>query len=176
MRLTGLLTAAAFVLATSVGMQAQAKPDFSGKWVMDPASAPAPPAGAPAGGGGGGRGGGRGGGGNAGFGPEFTAKQDAKMLTIERVQGDATVSAMYMLDGSESKNSVAGRGGQQEQVSKATWDGAKLVIVTTINAGGNNIEQRRVLSMEGGNLVIEQTAPGRGGGEPTTTKLVYKKG
>jgi Spy/CpxP family protein refolding chaperone len=173
MRGTGFVTAAAFVLATSVGMYAQAKPDFSGSWVMDPAVAAAP-AGAPAGGGGGGRGGGRGGG--AGFGPQFTAKQDAKMLTIERTQGDATVSAMYMLDGSESKNTVAGRGGQTEQVSKATWDGDKLVIVTTINAGGNNIEQRRVLSMDGGNLVIEQTAPGRGGGEPTTTRLVYKKG
>src|SRR5688572_25553292 len=173
MRVTGFVTAAAFVLATSVGMYAQAKPDFSGKWVMD-APAAAPPPGAPAAGGG--RGGGRGGGGGAGFGQEFTAKQDAKMLTIERVQGDATVSAMYMLDGSESKNTVAGRGGQQEQVSKATWDGNKLVIVTTINAGGNNVEQRRVLSMEGGNLVIEQTAPGRGGGEPTTTKIVYKKG
>ena len=98
------------------------------------------------------------------------------MLTIDRVQGDATVTATYMLDGSESKNTVAGRGGQQEQVSKATWDGNKLVIVTTINAGGNNVEQRRVMSMEGGNLVIEQTAPGRGGGEPTTTKVVYKKG
>ena len=173
MRVTGFVTAAAFVLATSVGMYAQAKPDFSGKWVMDaPAAAPA----APPADGGGGRGGGRGGGGGAGFGQEFTAKQDAKMLTIDRVQGDATVSAMYMLDGSESKNTVAGRGGQQEQVSKATWDGNKLVIVTTINAGGNNVEQRRVLSMEGGNLVIEQTAPGRGGGEPTTTKVVYKKG
>ena len=173
MRGTGFVTAAAFVLATSVGMYAQAKPDFSGKWVMDaPAAAPA----APPADGGGGRGGGRGGGGGAGFGQTFTAKQDAKMLTIERVQGDATVTAMYMLDGSESKNTVAGRGGQQEQVSKATWDGNKLVIVTTINAGGNNVEQRRVMSMEGGNLVIEQTAPGRGGGEPTTTKIVYKKG
>ena len=173
MRVTGFVTAAAFVLATSVGMYAQAKPDFSGKWVMDaPAAAPA----APPADGGGGRGGGRGGGGGAGFGQTFTAKQDAKMLTIDRVQGDATVTATYMLDGSESKNTVAGRGGQQEQVSKATWDGNKLVIVTTINAGGNNVEQRRVMSMEGGNLVIEQTAPGRGGGEPTTTKIVYKKG
>ena len=173
MRGTGFVTAAAFVLATSVGMYAQAKPDFSGKWVMDaPAAAPA----APPADGGGGRGGGRGGGGGAGFGQTFTAKQDAKMLTIDRVQGDATVTATYMLDGSESKNTVAGRGGQQEQVSKATWDGNKLVIVTTINAGGNNVEQRRVMSIEGGNLVIEQTAPGRGGGEPTTTKIVYKKG
>jgi hypothetical protein len=140
---------------------------------MDPASAPAPPAGGGGGGGGGGRGGG---GGGLGFGQEFTAKQDAKMLTITRMQGDQTVTATYNLDGSESKNMVAGRGGQQEQVSKAAWEGNKLSITTTLNFGGNSVEQKRVLSIEGGNLVIEQTQPGRGGGEATTTKLVYKKG
>jgi len=171
MRRRTLSMAVSFVLAIAVGVYAQARPDFSGKWVMDPASAPA----APAGGGGGGRGGGRGGGG-AGFGQEFTATQDAKMLMISRAQGDQTVVANYNLDGSESKNMVAGRGGQQEQVSKAMWDGAKLVVTTSLNVGGNAVEQRRVFSMEGGNLVIEQTQPGRGGGEPTTTKIVYKKG
>jgi hypothetical protein len=166
-----LATATAFVLALTVGSYAQSRPDFSGKWVMDP-----PPA-ADAGGGGG-RGGGRGGGGGGGnpFGPEFTAKQDAKTLTVTRMQGDQTVTMTFNLDGSESKNMVAGRGGQQEQVSKASWDGNRLVIVTSVNFGGNAVEQRRVLSMEGANLVIEQTAPGRGGGEPTTTKVTYKKG
>jgi hypothetical protein len=159
-----LLTAVA-ILCFAAGAQAQ-KADFSGKWVMDPASAPAPPAGAPAGGG---RGGGRGG---AGFGQEFTAAQNAKTLTITRTQGDATVTATYNLDGSESKNTVQGRGGAQEQVSKAVWEGSKLVITTTAGAG----EQKRVLSLEGGNLVIEQTNPGRDGGPPTTAKLVYKKG
>ena len=94
------------------------------------------------------------------------------MLTITRMQGDQTVTAMYNLDGSESKNTVAGRGGQQEQVSKAVWDGSKLTITTTVGQG----EQKRVLAMEGGNLVIEQTNPGRGGGAPTTAKVVYKKG
>jgi hypothetical protein len=162
--LTGLFTAVA-ILCFAAGAQAQ-KADFSGKWVMDPASAPAPPAGAPAGGG---RGGGRGG---AGFGQEFTAAQNAKTLTITRTQGDATVTATYNLDGSESKNTVQGRGGAQEQVSKAVWEGSKLVITTTAGAG----EQKRVLSLEGGNLVIEQTNPGRDGGPPTTAKLVYKKG
>lgn len=163
-----LVAVAALVLSGS-GLFAQAKPDFSGKWVMDPAAAPAAPAG------GGGRGGGRGGGG-AGFGQEFTAVQKGNTLTITRTQGDQTITATYNLDGSESKNMVAGRGGQQEQVSKATWDGNKLVITTTLDFGGNVVEQRRVLSMEGANLVIEQTAPGRGGGAPTTTKLVYNKG
>jgi hypothetical protein len=170
MRRNVMVVAVALVVVAALSVSAQGRPDFSGKWVMDPASAPA-------GGGGGGGGGGRGGGGGGlGFGQEFTAKQDAKMLTITRMQGDQTVTATYNLDGSESKNMVAGRGGQQEQVSKATWDGNRLVITTTVNFGGNAAEQRRVLSMEGGNLVIEQTQPGRGGGEPTTTKIVYKKG
>ena len=177
MRRNFLVVAVVLMFGAAAGLAAQAKPDFSGKWVMDPASAPAPPAGAPAGGGGGGgRGGGRGGGGGAGFGQEFTAKQDAKMLMITRTQGDQTVTAMYNLDGSESKNTVQGRGGAQEQVSKATWEGNKLVITTQLNFGGNAVEQKRTLSMEGGDLVIEQSQPGRDGGAPTTTKVVYKKG
>ncbi len=170
MRRNFLIVAVVLMFGAAASLAAQAKPDFSGKWVMDPASAPAPPAGGGGVGGGGGRGGGRGGG--AGFGQEFTAKQDATSLTITRMQGDQTVTATYKLDGSESKNTVAGRGGQQEQVSKASWDGAKLVIVTTTQFG----EQRRTLSMEGGNLVNETSQPGRDGGAPTTAKLVYKKG
>jgi hypothetical protein len=174
MRRNFLIVAVALMFGVTANLAAQAKPDFSGKWVMDPASAPAPPAGAPAGGGGGGRGGGRGGG--AGFGQEFTAKQDAKTLTIERMQGDQSVVTTFNLDGSESKNTVQGRGGAQEQVSKAAWDGAKLVITTTLNFGGNNVEQKRTLSLEGGNLVIETVQPGRDGGPGTPQKLVYKKG
>jgi len=172
MRRLTTLAAVAFIFFVTIGVLAQATPDFSGKWTMDPASAPAPPAGAGGGGGGGGRGG-RGGG--AGFGPEFTAKQDANTLTITRMQGDQEVTASYKLDGSESKNVVAGRGGQQEQVSKTMWMGSKLMITTTLNFGGNNVEQTRTLSVEGGNLVVEQSQPGRDGGAPQTQKLVYKK-
>jgi hypothetical protein len=173
-RVITLVAAAAFVLSSATGVFAQAKPDFSGKWTLDPASAPAPAQAPPAGGGGGGRGGGgRGGGG--GFGQEFTAKQDASTLTISRVQGDQTVTATYKLDGSESKNTVAGRGGQQEQVSKTMWMGNKLMITTTLDFGGNTVEQSQTLSLEGGNLVVERSQPGRDGGAPQTTKQVYKK-
>ena len=172
-RVTGFVTSAAFVLLAFVVLQAQARPDFSGQWTLDPASAPAPAGGA---GGGGGRGG-RGGGGGAGFGQAFTAAQTADALTITRMQGDQTVTLTYKLDGSESTNSVPGRGGApQDQVSKAAWEGSKLAITTTLNFGGNSIEQKRVLSMEGSDLVIEQTNPGRDGGAPTTVRLVYKKG
>ena len=163
MRSKLMAMATVFIVAASVILlDAQAKPDFSGRWVMDP---PAPPAAT------GDRGGGRGGF-QPGFGPEFTVKQDAAAVTITRA-GQAT-PLLYKLDGSESKNMVTRDGQPQEQVAKATWDGNKLVIATVVNFQGNTAEQRRVLSLEGGNLVIEQTNPGRNGGPPT--KVVYKKG
>ena len=105
---------------------------------------------------------------------EFMAVQKGNTLTITRMQGDATVTTVYNLDGSESKNMVAGRGGGEPtaQVSKAVWDGAKLVVTTTAPNG----EQKRVFAIEGGNLTIETTQPGRDGGPGTPTKLTYKKG
>jgi hypothetical protein len=161
-RISALLSVAAVVLWT-VGAYAQAKPDFSGKWVRE-----APAGGAAAGGGGGG--GGRGGGG--GFGMENTITQNAKTLTVEYTAGQNPVKLVFNLDGSPSTNKVMGRGGEaMDQVSKATWDGAKISITTA----GPNGEIKRVISMEGANMVIETTAPGREGGAPTTTKAVYKK-
>ena len=171
MRRNFLLIAVVLMFGVAASLGAQAKADFSGKWVAD-AAAPA------GGGGGGGGGGGRGGGRGGGFGNEFTIAQTAATLTITRMQGDQTVTTVYNLDGSESKNMVAGRGGGEPtaQVSKAVWDGPKLVVTTTINAGGNTIEQKRVFAMEGGNLTIETTQPGRDGGPGTPNKVTYKKG
>ena len=105
---------------------AQGKPDFSGKWApkVDPNAAP------PAGGGG--RGGGMGGG-------PMTIKQTATELTQETVRGENTMTTVYKLDGTESVNKTQ-RG---ESKSVAKWDGAKLVIKT---------------SMEGPNGVTETTA------------------
>jgi hypothetical protein len=158
----------AMILAGGADAGAQAKPDFSGKWVaVDPL-----PAAGDAGAGRGGRGGGRGGGFQPGFGAEFTAKQDTTTLTITR--GGQSIPLTYKLDGSESKNTVTRNGQQQEQIATATWEGNTLVIATQVNFQGNTREQRRALAIEGGNLVIQQTNPGRGGG--TTIKVVYKKG
>lgn len=159
------MCAAALVLWT-VGVAAQARPDFSGTWNLVPA---ADDAGAAAGGGGrGGRGGGRG-----GFGQTFTAAQNAETLTITRTTfGDQTLTTTYKLDGSESTNTIMGRGGEQQQISHATWEGQTLVIVTEAANG----ESRMVLSMQGANLAIQATNPGRGGGDPVTTTQTYTKG
>jgi hypothetical protein len=165
----------AMTLAVSFAAVAADKPDFSGKWVaVDPQPAAAPAAGGgSAPGGGPGRGPGGGGRGfQPGYGPEFTVKQDAKTLTITR--GGQAPQLTFNLDGSESKNTMTRDGQQIEQISTAKWDGDKLVIVTQLTFQGNTREQRRVLSLDGANLVIDQTSPGRGG--TTTAKVAYKKG
>jgi hypothetical protein len=126
---------------------AQGKPNFSGKWTPEQAAA---------------GGGGRGGGGGA-----MTVTQDDKTLTVERTMGQGTMKSVYNLDGSESKNSMPGRGGAEptEVVSTAKWDGNKLVITTKTAAG----ETTQTWSMNGDKLQIDSTG-GRGPSTRTYTK------
>ena len=91
-------------------------------------------------------------------------------------RGGGEVKLVYNLDGSDSKNMVMGRGGQTEQVSKASWDGAKLVISTTLAMGENTVTRTQTLALdESGQLVVTTTGPGRGGEQMTNTQT-YKKG
>jgi hypothetical protein len=166
-RITTTLSTVAVVLMTA-GLLAQANPNFAGKWTRDMTASPMPDPAA-----GGGRGGGRGFGGG-GLGNDLNITQDAKTLTIEYTAGGQTpapVKLVYNLDGSESKNTITTGRGAQEQSAKAAWQSGKLVITTTTNFNGNAVESTRTLSMEGGNLVVEQS--GRQGG--AGTKVVYKK-
>ena len=149
------------VFAASIA-QAQDKPNFSGSWtlVVDP-NAPPPS--------------GRGGGG--GLGQAATLTQDAKTLTITRTTQNGEIKIVYNLDGSDSKNMMMGRGGQTEQISKANWDGNKLVVTTNFTMGENQVTRTQTFSLDAsGQLVVSTTSPGRGGGEPTTTTQTYKKG
>ncbi|HMC77950.1 MAG TPA: hypothetical protein VKH34_12480 [Vicinamibacterales bacterium] len=153
------------VLAVALAVVGYAqKPDFSGTWT------PEAPAAAPAGGGGGG--GGRG----MAAGP-MTVTQKGDSLVIERTMGENKVSSTYKLDGTESVNKMAGRGGGPEIETKSTakWDGSKLTIVTKQAAQDGTVrESSQSWWLEGGNLVVESTRTGRDGA-PATTKAVYKK-
>jgi hypothetical protein len=161
--------------AAMVGLSAQAKPSFAGKWTLVPdANAAAAPAG-----GGGGRGGGRGGGfGGGGFcGMECTITQDANTLVVSRTTQAGETKTTYTLDGKPAKNTVNAGGNAMESTSTATWDGAKLSISTSRDFNGQTTTTKMVLSMDAtGQMVVETTAPGRNGGEPTTTKQMFKKG
>jgi len=142
---------------------AQAKPSFAGKWTLVPdPNAPAPT----------GRGGGRGG----GLGQAFSAEQNDKTLTVVTTTQAGETKAVYNLDGSESKNPLNFNGNTIDRVSKAKWDGAKLVITTTTNFNGNANESTQTWSLDAtGNLIVESTS-NFGGNGPTTTKATYKKG
>lgn len=157
---TGVIAAAVLSIATMAFAQ---KPDFSGTWTIDPASAPAPAAG------GGGQGGG--GGMRGGMAGPMVVKQTADTLTVERTAGENKIVSSYKLDGSESINKrTMGQMGEIEIKSKAKFDGAKLTI-TSQQPGrdGATQEVTETWSLEGGNLVIESTNA-RG-----TQKRVYKK-
>ena len=155
----GVITAAILAVATVAFAQ---KPDFSGTWTLDPASAPAAD-------GGSGGGGGRGGGGGLGNGPA-TVKQTADALTIERTMGDARATLTYKLDGTESRNTFMGRSGQSvDSVSTARLDGPTLTIVTKTEMDGQVRESTQVWTVEGSTLTVEITNA-RG-----TQKRVYKK-
>jgi hypothetical protein len=160
---SAIISAAAAVLWVA-SVAAQGKPNFAGKWTPDTeknASATS--------GGGGGRMGGR----MGGMMGDVTITQDASSITIERSGGRGNAQPVtYKLDGSEQSVQM-GRGGEAKV--KASWDGNTIVIETTRDFNGNTMTTKDVYSLEGGELVIASTRPGRGGGEPTTTKLYYKK-
>jgi hypothetical protein len=67
-------------------------------------------------------------------------------------------------------------GGQTvDRVSKVKWDGAKLVITTTISFNGNPAETTQIWMLDGsGGLVVESSSNFTG--TPTTSKITYKKG
>jgi hypothetical protein len=154
MKLARVEVIAAAILAVATVAWAQ-KPDFSGTWTLDPASAQAA--------------GGGGGGGALGNGPA-TVKQTADALTIERTMGGAKVTLTYKLDGTESRNMMMGAGGQPaDSLSTAKWDGPKLTIVTKQEMGGQVTESTQVWTIGGSTLTVE-TTNARG-----TQKRVYKK-
>ena len=166
-RSTALMSLAAVAVMASNAF-AQAKTNFAGTWnmVVDPAAQQAAAPG----------GGGRGRGGMGGLGPTFSVTQDEKTLTITRTMGENTMTTTYNLDGSDSKNMVMGRNGQQEQISHAKWDGANLVVTRTQQMGENSVEIKQTFSLSAdGVLTIETTRPGQDG-TPMSTKVQYKKG
>jgi hypothetical protein len=166
------LTAA---LALPVMALAQGKADFSGTWTFDEAKSDPAPGG---GGGGGGRPGGGGGGGGrmGGGGPasKIVIKQSGNDLHVESTTANGTTMAMYKLDGTESTNKT----GMGETKSKATWDGANLVIAgkqsIQTQQGNFELDVKEVYSLAGSVLTITTTRVTPRG--ETTRKLVYNKG
>ncbi len=116
-----------------------------------------------------------------GFGGDFTATQEASLLTVERTisrpDGESsTTTSKYTLDGKESVNST-GRG---ESKSTATWsaDGKTLKITTsrTFDMGGESMTMNSTeeWTLTDARTLSIKTTMSTPGGE-RTTKMVYDK-
>ena len=158
-----------FVAVPPVAL-AQAKTDLSGTWTFDEAKSDPAPARAGGGGGGGGRGGGRMGGAPP---TAMTIKQTAGELTMDRTTAQGAQTVVVKLDGSESKNTI----GMGPAVSKAVWDGPRLVVTTTQTVQGRGgemtIDSKEIYSVAGNTLTIEATRTTPMG--TATRKLIYTK-
>jgi hypothetical protein len=163
------------LLATTAA--AQTRPDFSGRW-----TAPEPSTAS----------GVRGvsiepGSLGSGWGAEMTIDHRASRLTVERAQFSQydmqpPLRLTYALDGSESRNIVNMGRGPQELVSKATWQGASLVLTTSYrfsNPQTGRTETSDVQQMlafdASGSLVVTTTHAGVLGGPLSTSTTTYRK-
>lgn len=173
MRTKATVTALAMMAWATLSL-AQAKPDFSGTWILDVAKSEL----------GGASGGGSGSGGPGG-GPsrapspaldaKFVITQTASELSIDQQVGGHSNVTTFKLDGSESANTGM-RGGELK--SKARWDGDRIVVESTQTmttpSGERTLETKEVRSLAAdGTMVVERTTQTPRG--TRSQKLVFKK-
>jgi hypothetical protein len=164
MRLLSLTVILALVVP--VMASAQGKANFAGSWALNAAKSTQPPAG------------GQGGGGQRMGGGDFTATQDANLLSVSRTRtgqdGAATTTvSKYTLDGKESVNTTQ-RG---ESKSTATWstDGKTLTVVTkTSTQNGERVSTEAWTLTDAKTLTVTSTRNGQDG-TPVKTTMVYDK-
>src|SRR5262245_13384461 len=171
-----VLSAVLAIHVGAVALPAQ-QPSFAGRWAVAPDSTASgggtvPTTGSP----------------GSGWGTPLTITQNSTRLTVEypffsRYDMQPPLQFTFALDGSETRNAVMLGNGVQEQISRAAWNGATLVI-TTVHVVANpsgagdsvRVEVTRRLSLESPTrLIAETTRAGVLGGLPSTTRTVYTK-
>ena len=167
------LTALALIAHAAVTAVAQTRPDFSGRWTVEPAPTSANAQ--------------RNGDMGSGWGSTITMTQTSAALTLEwpyYTRGDLQppLVFVYPLDGSEKTNTLMMGRGLEKQVSRTAWNGDKLVITTTQAFSdlvpGQTVMTTvvRTLSLQSPtSMLVETTRSGVLGGRPSTTQTVYKK-
>ena len=146
-RATALFTLV--VCSAAVAMAAQSKPDFTGTWIIvSPAE---------------------------GAGQEQEVRHTATTLSKGHASSGDGHHATYKLDGTESRNEITSHGEPIVTLSKALWDGDKVVITNaTTYPDGRKLESKETWSLDStGRLVIEMsmTMPGM----PTQSMTVVHK-
>ena len=142
--------------AYAAGDIAQGKPNFAGTWLQDVSGAA------------------QGAGGRQGGTPTpQTIAIDGNKLTISRAMGGNTVSTVYLLDGTPSKNMQPGRQGAEatEVTYVSKWEGS--VLVTTITTPQGARTEKRSIEADG-SMKVETIVTGPDG-QPATRTAVFKR-
>ena len=142
---------ACLVLLGAASLAAQQKPNFTGTWIgVSPAEA---------------------------VGQEQEVRHTATTLSTGHASEGGGHHATYKLDGSQSRNELTSHGEQIVSLSKAMWDGDKVVITSaTAYPDGRKLESKQTWSMNSsGQLVIEFTETMTGQPARTMTIVSRKK-
>lgn len=145
--------------AVASPLAAQARPDLSGKWSLDPQSVPA---GMP-----------------AGSTVVVTLKQDEKTINVDMVantpMGDQKRSTTVNLDGTPTKNTLSTPAGSIELTSTAAWEGPVLTVMTSGDFQGYAMVQTDKWSLDAGKKTLELETTVSVAGQKQTSKLSFIK-
>jgi len=140
------------VIALTIGVGAQQKPNFSGRWVIVSPK--------------------------EGAGREQIVTQTDKTLTTERVAAKGSERKMtYQLDGVERRLSMSSHGSEVVVLAKASWEADRLVIASIESyPNGMKTQTRDVWSLDAkGQLVVDSAETGPKGEKGPVTQIVYAR-
>jgi hypothetical protein len=146
-----LLVATMAVLA-AVSLPAQQKPSFSGRWVVVSPEKSA--------------------------GQESIVTHDATSLAVERVPASRGRKQVYAIDGLERRTTLPLQGGEVVMLTRAAWDGDRVVITTHLAyPNGMKTQSKEVWSIDAnGRLMIDYSESGpRGQPGPSVTLIHTRK-
>jgi len=141
----GLLIGTLISLGSALTVRAQAKPDFSGTWKMDPTRSESAAQKEP-------------------IGPvTVVIAQTADEVKIETTRVDGSSAVTYKIDGSETR--------VPEGTAKTHWDGATLVTEVERYVQGQAVTTKEVrkLAANGNEMLVNMTVIGQHGYSASTT-------
>jgi hypothetical protein len=102
--------------------------------------------------------------------------QDDKTLSISGVTASGEDSRVYNLDGSASTNVLGTVVGKPVYTSSVRWEGRKLVITTSGVFNGQPVDRMMSLAIDGDSLVVDNSGRGgRGGADPAPFVQTYRR-
>lgn len=110
---------------------------------------------------------------------------DPAVLTITQTAGEIRIgpisdqnpdSVSIKLDGTESRNTLRGPGAPVESLSRATWDGPRLVISDTLSTSRGVLTLKSVYALEGDRLTLQVNGTSQNGTPIPTRVLAYTRG